>query len=439
MRSYISILLFLLLTIKLLAQKKIVLDSLPKFQLEEKEIQKEIEKYKNTQSRLYNNTRVGSYDSAYFYFTSAINNDPIYKTQIVVFERQYTVKRGINILTNINGKLDVINYDLYGDSTKAEQFLSLLTTLCNQKLFFALIVEPPFQVLLDTDRLRVKNLGFKELSNLNNGETYVSYNQRGFINEFISGISLDLVFSNELSNIVEPQKYIDENSKDKSRFNAHAGGEIDGFIYTNSIDALDLSYSKGFRQFELDIVQTSDSVYVASHDWGHWAFQTGFLGSLPPSLAEYNSYLIYGKYRPVDMHAINSWFATHPDAILVSDKVNEPTRFANQFVDKSRLMMELFTLDAVKEGLKCGILSAMSSESVINEIDGNINLLDSLGVKHIAVSRNRILGNEDWFDDVKAKGIKSFVYNVGDSTTEVTNSMRYIFGIYADIWNNLKK
>lgn len=440
MRVYLAILILQFLSNNLFAQSNILIDSLPKFKAEADEIQKRTSIFKNSLSRISNNKSINSsYNPNLLYFTSAINNDQDYKTKIVAFDRNYSIYRGINVLTNLNGKLEVINFDLYGDSTKSIQFLTLLTTLSTQKLFFALIVEPPFQLLSEVDKQNVRNLGFNELANLNNGETYISYYQRGFIKENISSNSLELIFSNELSNIVEPQNNIDKNSIDKSRFIAHAGGAIDGFIYTNSIDALDLSYSKGFRQFELDIVQTSDSVFVASHDWGHWAFQTGFQGILPPTKAEYNSHLIYGKYRPIDMDAINTWFAAHPDAILISDKVNEPIRFSNQFVDKNRLMMELFTLDAVEEGLSCGILSAMPSESVIDEIGGNIELLDSLGVKHIALSRNRIIGNEDWFENVKSKNIKIYAYNVFDAYIEVANNMRYVYGIYADVWDKLKK
>lgn len=50
---------------------------------------------------------------------------------------------------------------------------------------------------------------------------------------------------------------------------------------------------------------------------------------------------------PLDMTAINDWFKAHPDAILVTDKVNEPRKFAGQFIDKKRLMMELFDVNSV--------------------------------------------------------------------------------------------
>ena len=51
----------------------------------------------------------------------------------------------------------------------------------------------------------------------------------------------------------------------------------------------------------------------------------------------------------MDFEAINQWFAAHPDAILVTDKVNDPIQFAQKFVDKNRLIMELFSLMSIEE------------------------------------------------------------------------------------------
>lgn len=46
---------------------------------------------------------------------------------------------------------------------------------------------------------------------------------------------------------------------------AHAGGQIDGHIYTNSLEALNNSYNEGAKIFELDIRETKDGYYVGKH------------------------------------------------------------------------------------------------------------------------------------------------------------------------------
>ena len=50
-------------------------------------------------------------------------------------------------------------------------------------------------------------------------------------------------------------------------FVAHAGGTINQQTYTNSLDALNSNYGKGFRSFEIDFSWTSDGELVAIHDW----------------------------------------------------------------------------------------------------------------------------------------------------------------------------
>jgi len=239
----------------------------------------------------------------------------------------------------------------------------------------------------------------------------------------------------------QKSKHIDEYSSDKNRFIAHGGGAIGGLTYTNSLEALNNSYEKGFRLFELDIIKTSDGKYVAGHDWSHWSKITGFEGNVPVSEREFLKHKIYKKFTPLNMKLINDWFQSHSDALLVTDKVNEPKQFAQLFVDKTRLMMELFSLEAVKEGLALGIKSAMPSENVVNGLGKDkVAALKALGVKHIAVSRRFIAPNIELMEQLKDNDIKVYVFHVNfekgkDENYVVNYEMDYIYGMYADKWS----
>lgn len=223
-----------------------------------------------------------------------------------------------------------------------------------------------------------------------------------------------------------------------NRFIAHAGGMIDDHTYTNSLEALNLSYHKGFRLFELDILLTSDHIFVAAHDWEKWKKMTGYRGDLPPSHDVFMRYKLFGSYSPLDMDRINSWFAIHPDAVLVTDKINEPDEFSALFVDKNRLMMELFTIGAVQEGLQAGIRSPMASWNVLEEIDGDkVEALNKMGITDIAASRRIINDNLPLLIHLKNNGIRVYVFHVnyGDGIDEsyvVCKEMDYIYGMYAD-------
>lgn len=150
---------------------------------------------------------------------------------------------------------------------------------------------------------------------------------------------------------------------------AHAGGEIDSLIYTNSLEAINSSYGKGVKLIELDILETSDNHFVAAHDWEKWKKSTNFQGSIPPTLKEFKKYKIYGRYTPLDMQSINHWFSNHIDAVLITDKINQPKKFSNLFIDSSRLKMELFDQKAIKE---------MSDLNIPNSIWANYHIFNKM-------------------------------------------------------------
>lgn len=230
-------------------------------------------------------------------------------------------------------------------------------------------------------------------------------------------------------------------ANDKNRFIAHAGGTIDGKTYTNSLEALNHNYDKGFRLFELDIIETSDGKFVAAHDWKHWAGLTHFMGELPVTEKEFLETPILGKYTPMNMAIINKWFDEHRDAILVTDKINEPKRFVREFIDKKRLMMELFSLTAVKQGIEAGIKSAILSEGVLKDLGKDrVAMLKHLGVKDLAISRRNIIYYVPFLQKLQMNGIHVFVYDVNfdpgkDESYVVNYEMDYIYGLYADTWD----
>jgi len=238
---------------------------------------------------------------------------------------------------------------------------------------------------------------------------------------------------------VSCEKYEQKELDLTEMFIAHAGGKINGYIYTNSLEALDLSYSTGCKLFELDIVETSDSVFVAAHDWAHFKTISGYQGEKnddPLSEQEFLSLLIYGNLTPMNMSAINEWFANHQDAILVTDKVNEPRRFAEQFLFKNRVIMELFSWDAVDEALEIGVIP-MPSENLVMWTPNVEQILDSLNIKYVAVSRRVLEGNENFFKRLKRNGIKTYVYHVNfdagkDEKYVFENELHLITGMYAD-------
>jgi glycerophosphoryl diester phosphodiesterase len=251
--------------------------------------------------------------------------------------------------------------------------------------------------------------------------------------------SAKYLIDNKLTNITGSNRY------DVDRYIAHAGGIIESQIYTNSLEALNASYQKGFRLFELDILKTSDNHYAAAHDWNQWQQMTGFNGELPPTLLEFKQHKLLNKFTPLALDDINAWFQNYSDAILVTDKVNEPTRFSNEFVDSERIMMELFTIESLKEAAGLNIKSAMPNWEVLKELKGDkIKSLVDLGITDVAASRRVIKSNILFLAQLKNRGIKVYVYHVNydegiDESYVLCRDMDFIYGMYADDFDFSKK
>src|SRR5690349_2251214 len=52
----------------------------------------------------------------------------------------------------------------------------------------------------------------------------------------------------------------------RSAYIAHELGSIDGYAYTNTVEAFQASYRKGFRLFECDLVRLRDGTVLVAHD-----------------------------------------------------------------------------------------------------------------------------------------------------------------------------
>lgn len=258
-----------------------------------------------------------------------------------------------------------------------------------------------------------------------------------------------LIFiKNELTDFVFRPKKVKYIKNDQ--IISHAGGAIKGFIYTNSLQSLDYNYSKGSRFFEIDIRRTKDNHYVGVHDWNEWVKMTGFNGDLPPTLEEFKKLKIYKRFTPLDMNTINLWFENHSDAVLVTDKIDDPIDFIPNFKFRNRLMMELFSIESIKKGLKEEI-DVMASWSAFNNMNDEkiISLVKNMKIKYISVPNGIVYSNP-----VLLKKLSSFlkIYSYGSYKASGTKKIghktetyvlckesEYFYGVYADEFLSNKK
>lgn len=245
----------------------------------------------------------------------------------------------------------------------------------------------------------------------------------------------------------------------KYRYIAHAGGSIDSLAYSNSLEAMDSNYEKGARIFELDIIETSDGKLVAAHDWQKFKEITNYTGSQKGkealTEAEFLNSKIYGKYTPLNMERINEWFSNHPDTYLISDKINDPAKLIDKkegFKFKNRLLMELFSWQAIDTANKLGITSIASEILIFNFQKKNkifqiikrsqtINNLKEKNIKYVCYHIKNIPNNENFVKQLKNEGFQSYIYGLNKVKNEKyvkENYFQLVQGMYADNLDSIK-
>lgn len=101
---------------------------------------------------------------------------------------------------------------------------------------------------------------------------------------------------------------------------AHGFGGIDGFTYTNSLEAFAHNYALGHRVFEVDFDIVPDTfTMIASHGDSMWREQAGLDESVAYTHDNFMSSRIYGQYTPLDVSGVIDLMVEYPDIYIVTD------------------------------------------------------------------------------------------------------------------------
>lgn len=151
---------------------------------------------------------------------------------------------------------------------------------------------------------------------------------------------------------------------------AHALGEIEDIIYSNSREALIASIEKGYKYIEVDIDSTSDGIFIASHDWTAFNSTTNHPECKDTiySYEVFKNRKLYSKLTPITIDEIIDTLKNHPEISLVTDKISDPVIIEKCFSEiKNRVYVECFSLSDYEELKKLGY-NAMYSTYTIDSI-----------------------------------------------------------------------
>ena len=124
---------------------------------------------------------------------------------------------------------------------------------------------------------------------------------------------------------------------------AHAGGEINSHIYTNSLESVIYSLEKGLVFVELDL-RVLDQQLVAIHDNETFKNMTGLSSDEVTNLShqKYSHLLYFQKYHPITTSIINELMTDNDKMILVTDKINNYTALKEKLPFQNRMIIEAF-------------------------------------------------------------------------------------------------
>lgn len=93
-----------------------------------------------------------------------------------------------------------------------------------------------------------------------------------------------------------------------NRLVAHATGGVDGQVYTNSLEAWESNYQRGYRVFEVDLRVLDDATVVCAHYQPSQA-----------TASEFKAAPLAGGYTPLTVNDLAGLMARYPDAWVMTD------------------------------------------------------------------------------------------------------------------------
>jgi glycerophosphoryl diester phosphodiesterase len=125
----------------------------------------------------------------------------------------------------------------------------------------------------------------------------------------------------------------------RNTYIAHGLGGKGTYNVTNSLEAFEENYEKGYRVFEIDLALTSDHKLVARHDWDEYLFV--YLGQKVPkksplSLKEFKKMKIHKDLTPLTFKDALRLMKEYPDIYFVLDTKGNATKIISQVIDVTK-------------------------------------------------------------------------------------------------------
>jgi len=216
-----------------------------------------------------------------------------------------------------------------------------------------------------------------------------------------------------------------------------AGGNAEGYLYTNSLEAINYSYSRGAKFMEIDVEWTSDEQLVLLHDWEETIKRLFQVQPKKYSLKEFKSFNMINKLTQLDFNDLVNWLYDRPSTFIVTDikrdNINALAFISRQYPQiQSRLIPQIYDFDEYDKitnlGYKKIILTLYKSNYSDKEI---IEFVRSHPVAAVTMPVWRAETNLP--RELDALGIFVYAHTVNDTALMEELSKNGVKGFYSDM------
>jgi glycerophosphoryl diester phosphodiesterase len=220
------------------------------------------------------------------------------------------------------------------------------------------------------------------------------------------------------------------------RFIVHAAGPIDSIVYSNSKEALEASFKKGFRFMELDFEWTSDGYLVLIHDWDRTLESLFGVRAGIYSLADFKKFQMIKGLTQLSLDDLARWLKEHPGVFIVTDvkrdNIKALTRIKDRFPELiNRFIPQIYYFKEYRQVRNMGYRHIILTLYVAQYSDSEIlKFVDDNYVVAVTMPADRAL--TDLPVRLEEKRVPVYAHTVNDPKFLDLLRNRGVFGVYTD-------
>lgn len=236
----------------------------------------------------------------------------------------------------------------------------------------------------------------------------------------------------------------------KYKYVAHALGGVGGKTYTNSPQALEHNYNKGFRVFEVDLDLSSDDELIAWHSFDKVSLKEMGLpekyATKKPTLEEFKRMKPYGKYDTMTFKDIIYYMTEYPDIYMIIDlkqaENDKVRKLYKKIVEEAspeildRMIPQLYREELYNEIMNIyNFKSASFTCYTMSSIDENkiTNFCAMNGIKVLTIDYRFLTSS--LVEKCKSRGITLYMNTINDSKELNKYKSQGVYGFFTDFLN----